>query len=222
MFEVGGKYANRIGEYTVLEINEPKMMVRYADGTTAELRMNIQQRIWENILAEEEASNSRAVRKARRYPGKEPRFYIRSFAFLGADETDDLSRKEYISSTSGQQLQPGDRLIYYAIETQVFFAVVTITQASVKRTGSPTTGGDDVTVNVYQIDVDAQAEKLKRAVPIDSVELESQPNFKKLLGESEIYLEINEDEFELIAEMLTEFTEEEEDDEEEEEEEFED
>jgi hypothetical protein len=218
MFEIGGKYANRIGEYIVLEINEPKMMVRYLDGTTAELRMNIQLRIWENILAEDETSNSRTDRKTRRYSGKKPRFYIRSFAFLGADETDDLSRKEFISSTNGQQLQPGDRLIYYAIETQVFFAVATITQASGKRTGSSGTESEDETVNVYQIDVDAQAESLKKAVPIDSVELESQPNIKKLIGESEIYMEINEDEFELLVEMLTEYSEEDDDGEEEEEE----
>ena len=54
MFEVGGEYANRNGKYKVLEINDPKMTVEYEDGTTAELRMNIQERIWENIQAEKE------------------------------------------------------------------------------------------------------------------------------------------------------------------------
>ena len=55
MFELNGVYRNRIGEYTVLALNGPRMTVRYADGSEAELNVNIQARIWENIVAEQEA-----------------------------------------------------------------------------------------------------------------------------------------------------------------------
>ena len=67
MFEVNGVYANRKGRYTVLAVNPPKMRVRYDDGTEAELRIDMQARIWENISAEFEAQEaSRQARAARR------------------------------------------------------------------------------------------------------------------------------------------------------------
>ncbi len=65
MFEVNGEYANRKGKYTVLAIDGPIMSVRYEDGTHADLKINIQQRIWENIVAEQElASSKSAARKS--------------------------------------------------------------------------------------------------------------------------------------------------------------
>ena len=70
MFEVNQSYANRKGKYTVLEVNPPKMRVRYEDGTEAELNVEIQTRIWENIQSEEEARvvarTARRRRRARR------------------------------------------------------------------------------------------------------------------------------------------------------------
>ncbi len=67
MFEVNGSYANRKGRYTVLEVNPPRMLVRYEDGSEAELNMDIQERIWQNIAAEIEArESSRAAREERR------------------------------------------------------------------------------------------------------------------------------------------------------------
>ena len=64
LFEVNGKYANRIGQYTVLSIGPSKMKVRYDDGTETELSIGIQERIWENIVAEREAaSTSRAYQR---------------------------------------------------------------------------------------------------------------------------------------------------------------
>jgi hypothetical protein len=51
------------------------------------------------------------------------------------------------------------------------------------------------------------------------MELESQPRFKTLRIESESYLPINEDDFELLAELVAELTESDEDDDEDEEEE---
>ena len=35
MFELNGVYRNRIGEYTVVALNGPRMVVRYADGSEA-------------------------------------------------------------------------------------------------------------------------------------------------------------------------------------------
>jgi hypothetical protein len=75
----------------------------------------------------------------------------------------------------------------------------------------------------FPIDLDAQVINLEKAVTLDSVELESVSDVKKVLGRVGSYVKINEDDFELLAELLTEITEEDEEDEEiEEEEEFED
>jgi hypothetical protein len=51
-FIVGGKYRNRIGEYEVIELQEPKMVIRYFDGRTLVTKVDVQARIWENIQAE--------------------------------------------------------------------------------------------------------------------------------------------------------------------------
>lgn len=48
-FMVGKKYQNRDGEYHVLSINEPTMVIRYLDGRTVESSISLQARIWENI-----------------------------------------------------------------------------------------------------------------------------------------------------------------------------
>lgn len=51
-FVVGGRYANRKGEYEVLEIHGDKMKVRYDDDTEQELSMEIQARIATNMTLE--------------------------------------------------------------------------------------------------------------------------------------------------------------------------
>ena len=56
MFEIGGKYENRNGKYEVIEIDGDRMTVKYEDGSENSLKMNIQERIWLNIVAEEEAA----------------------------------------------------------------------------------------------------------------------------------------------------------------------
>ena len=53
-FIVGGRYANRRGEYEVLEILGKKMRVRYDDNTEQELTMEIQARIATNMAIEAE------------------------------------------------------------------------------------------------------------------------------------------------------------------------
>ena len=67
-----------------------------------------------------------------------------------------------------------------------------------------------VAVRFAPLDVDARALNLEKAVSIDSVEFESQPDIKKLLGDLQAYVPISEDEFELLAELLTEASEDEE------------
>jgi hypothetical protein len=52
-FEVGGTYRNRDDEYEVLELNGPKMVIRYTDGRRLVATVKIQKRIWKHIQAEE-------------------------------------------------------------------------------------------------------------------------------------------------------------------------
>lgn len=52
LFSVGRRYANRIGEYEVLEINGDRMRVRYNDGREQLLSIETQTRISENITRE--------------------------------------------------------------------------------------------------------------------------------------------------------------------------
>jgi len=115
-------------------------------------------------------------------------------------------------------LKPGDRFIYYAVEAQTFFAVVTITgevfEADPKQ-HTFTIEADKVFF--FPTDVDAASADLEHGVSADSIELESYPDFGKLHIEPESFFRISEDDFELLAEALTEITE----DEEEETEEFE-
>jgi len=54
-FRVGGRYRNRIGEYEVIELNGPRMVIRYSDGRTLETEVATQARIWQNIQIRERA-----------------------------------------------------------------------------------------------------------------------------------------------------------------------
>jgi len=48
-FKVGKQYRNRYGEYQVISINDPNMVIRYLDGRTIESLITLQARIWDNI-----------------------------------------------------------------------------------------------------------------------------------------------------------------------------
>jgi hypothetical protein len=109
-------------------------------------------------------------------------------------------------------IRKGDRLLYYAQETHVFFAVVTITGPGKKLKQRGRSKKKDKAVLYFPVDVDAYVIDLAKAVSASTVELESQPKFMNILSESEDYLEINEDEFELLAEILTEVSEEDDED----------
>ena len=225
MFEVNGVYANRKGEYKVLEINPPKMRVRFTeDGSEAELKIELQARIWENIAAEYEARPaSRSARAAKRGLSSNANHFIKIISVPAVDEMNFPGWPERVvmapPAGSDVKLQSGDRLIFYALETQTFFAVATIT-------GEPSEANPKEyfftvpveTAEFYPIDIDAVSSKLDKGADIDSVELESQPRFKRLRLEAEAFFPINEDDFELLAEALTEVAEDEEEEEEEEEE----
>lgn len=225
MFEVNGTYANRKGEYTVLDINPPKMRVRYTDdGTEAELKIDLQARIWENIAAEYEAkAASRNARAARRAGVVTASHFIKVISVPAIDEMNFPGWPERMvmapPADGDIRLQSGDRLIFYALETQTFFAVATITGESVAA--NPKEYFFTVpmeTADFFPLDIDAVSSKLDKGADIDSVELESQPRFKRLRLEAEAFYSISEDDFELLAEALTEVAEDEEEEEEEEEE----
>ncbi|WP_420628576.1 hypothetical protein [Candidatus Leptofilum sp.] len=218
MFEVNGTYANRKGEYTVLAINPPKMRVRYTeDGSEAELKIELQARIWENIAVEYEAKvASRNARAVKRTAVPTANHYIKVISVPTVDEMNFPGWPERVvmapSAESGIKLQSSDRLIFYALETQTFFAVATIT--SEPTTANPKEYFFTVPIesaDFFPLDIDAVSSKLDKGADIDSVELESQPRFKRLRLEAEAFYPINEDDFELLAEALTEVAEDEED-----------
>lgn len=53
-FKVGKQYRNRNGEYQVISINDPNMVIRYLDGQTIESQISLQARIWENIQSDDD------------------------------------------------------------------------------------------------------------------------------------------------------------------------
>jgi len=211
MFEVNGVYANRKGEYTVLAINPPKMRVRYADGTEADLKIELQERIWENILLEREAAKaSRRKKRGKKGTG----YYIK---VINIPEEDELTFPGWPERVimgplpeTGVRLKQNDRIIFYDMESQTFFAVATVNGPG--KMAKPhkyffTAASEER--EFFPIDVDTAALKLEHGAPVDTIELESQPNFRNLKLEPESFLPINEDDFELLAEALSEVAEEE-------------
>jgi hypothetical protein len=71
-FEVGEQYANRRGEYKVLEIlGNGQMRVVYTEsGETATLDMGIQNRIWSNLQIEQRIEAERPARASRSQGGR--------------------------------------------------------------------------------------------------------------------------------------------------------
>ncbi len=53
-FKVGKHYRNRDGDYVVVSITEPNIVIRYANGYTVESLITLQARIWENIQEDNE------------------------------------------------------------------------------------------------------------------------------------------------------------------------
>lgn len=208
MFEVNETYANRKGNYKVKEINGPKMAVEYEDGSTATLNMAIQYRIWENIVVERAAAEAKRLSSTRRNANKQnTRFYIKTM--LVSDEPDLAIpglRQRIAAAPEDTVLAVGDRLIYYAIEPQCFFAVTTITgSAKPGKAKDYLFGVDESAIFLFPIDIDAHIITVKMAVSVDGVELESLPNYRSDLMAPSTFHAINEDDFELLAELITEF-----------------
>ena len=213
MFEVNGAYANRNGKYTVLSINGPKMRVRYEDGSEADLNMRVQERIWENIIAEQEEKDAKEAIRRAKLGLAQNKFYIKVISIPDADELMFPGWQEQLIMAVGddaQKVKSGDRIIYYALEPQIFFGVATIT-------GDPKEANpkdyfytiDLQTAHFFPVDIDAAATHLEHGMRADSVELESYPKFRNMRLSAEMFLEINEDDFELLAETLTEVSEDE-------------
>jgi hypothetical protein len=227
MFEVNRSYANRKGTYTVLAIDPPKMTVRYDDGTTAELNMEIQGRIWENMQSEEEARAASRMARQRK-TGQENKFFIKSLSLVTEEDLSGPGWRDRLGAVEagGPEFEAGDRIIYFAIENQVFFAVATVTGPALETAPKDLFYvEDDVeSMTFYPVDIDEHMYNLGNAVELDSVELESAPQYRRLLQKPNTYFSVGEDDFELLAELLTEISEEEEEEfeDEEEEEEFED
>jgi hypothetical protein len=185
------------------------MSVTYDDGTATELRVNIQERIWENIQADLEAQAARQERRQR--AGGIGNFYLKTVESVTDDDLElpGLRDKLVIVENEHLPLRSGDRLIYYAVDHQVVFAVATITgdSKSINDTTFNLPGAHDV--NVFPLDVDAYIKNLEHAVGIESVELESLPDVRTKLKLVDLFLAITEDEFELLAELVTEVSEDE-------------
>jgi len=93
-----------------------------------------------------------------------------------------------------------------------FFAVATITGELKKAAPKKYLYNLDMKkAGFFAIDIDASVDDLNKGAEVESVELETQPKFKNLRLEAETYLEINEDDFELLAELLTEVVEDDDD-----------
>jgi hypothetical protein len=182
MFELNGVYRNRIGEYTVVALNGPRMVVRYADGSEAELNINIQARIWENIVAEQEAraASSRHLRQS----NKDTTHYIKAVSLPPGEELAFPGWQERVvmapTPELAHRLKAGDRFIYYAVEAQTFFAVVTITgdvfEADPKHY-TFTTGPARCSFSPL---TSTRLRSIWAWCRADSIELESYPGFNKL------------------------------------------
>jgi hypothetical protein len=219
MFEVDRTYENRIGKYTVLAIEQRKMHVRYEDGTYADLNIDIQSRIWQNILSEQEAAKAKAVRSAQvmQRSGISTRYFIKSISLPAPEELLFPGWHEQVVMTFNPilatRIKMGDRLIYYAIETDHFFAVATITGDAFKADPKDyfyNVAGEEA--SFFPVDVDVASLTPDTGIPRNSVELEAYPDFQQALAQPENFFSISEDDFELLAELLTELNESEEND----------
>ncbi len=219
MFEVDGIYANRKGKYKVLALDPPKMLVRFEDGTETSLNIGIQERIWENIRAELDLEESRrASRAARSARTDGTAFFIKSVSMVAQEEISAPTWREKVTMVTkpGPTIPLGSRIIYYDVETRTFFAVATVIGEATDKPpkGFFFPGKDLEDFTFYPIDMDTSIQNLEHAVSVESVELESLPDFKGQLAKPETYSSISEDDFEYLAELLTEVTEEEEEEDE--------
>lgn len=210
MFEVGGTYENRNGVYKVIEIEADRMTVKYKDGSESNLRMGIQERIHLNIIAEREAETSRSRKK--KTTVSKANHYIKSIGSIAEGLLNPADITTAVTPSSPKKapaIVSGDRFLYYSILERGFFAVATITGDPKKAKASDYAdlNFDEKRIHIYPIDIDAHASSYKKMIMADGFEIESQSDYRDQLTAGEMYLTISEDDFELLAEALTEFLE---------------
>ncbi|MFK7801957.1 MAG: hypothetical protein AB8G95_10015 [Anaerolineae bacterium] len=210
MFEVGGTYENRNGVYKVTEIEADRMTVKYKDGSESNLKMGIQERIWLNIVAEREAENTRSRKKKTTI--SKANHYIKAISSIAEGLLNPADITIAVTPSSPKKapaIVAGDRFIYYSVLERGFFAVATITGDPKKAKASdyPELNFDEKRIHIYPIDIDAHASSYAKMILADGFELDSQSDYRDQLTKGEMYLTISEDDFELLAESLTEFLE---------------
>lgn len=85
-FEVGEQYRNEDGVYTVVEIEQPDMVIQYEDGRTLRSSIALQARIWERIQDEQRIAARKSAKKKsarRRGGGRSRASFGRDFHGLG-------------------------------------------------------------------------------------------------------------------------------------------
>ena len=69
-FQVGEQYCNEDGVYTVVQLEEPNMVIQYEDGRALSSSILLQARIWERIQDEKRiAAKNVATKKNQRDEG---------------------------------------------------------------------------------------------------------------------------------------------------------
>lgn len=87
-FTVGETYRNELGEYEVVSINDPNMVIRYRDGGEREAEIAFQRRVWERIQDEEETAREAEQRKVKSKTKRRSSTAKHGTAFHGLKETD--------------------------------------------------------------------------------------------------------------------------------------
>lgn len=116
-FEVGKTYRNRNGEYEVVSLDGPQMVIRYADGSLLRTRVDIQGRIWQNIQME--AQVEREQQRAESRPSLKRRGGRRGLDFQGLEDHD---FQEGVGGTSWRaRTSFGGRLAQRMTDTTPYF-----------------------------------------------------------------------------------------------------
>lgn len=233
-FEVNQQYANRNGRYTVIATVGDKIHVRYDDGKEAQLKTSIQARIWNNMSIEQQMSVSGrrkqqdAVHESALAEDEQPiGYYIKIINAPSLDEFDFSGWADNVlmvpDETQATTIKPDDRVLIYVLNADNFVASVTVigevkmenpkvyfyTTAVSQETGvSPL-------LPFFPIEVDAIAHNLMDGIACDAIGLDKLSDFNKQLeGKSiiaESLININENDFESIAELLLELGEDDDD-----------
>jgi hypothetical protein len=87
-FKIGETYRNELGEYEVVSINDPNMVIRYSDGGEREAEIAFQHRIWERIQDEEEVKREAELRKIKSKTKRRSSTAKHGTAFHGLEEGD--------------------------------------------------------------------------------------------------------------------------------------